>query len=448
MSTFSDFGATFQEDLAQLILEDRPFAEQISEILEIKYFEFDHLKFFIKKLFEHKKKYGTHPVKEMIQALFTDISSLSEIDQEMFALFIDKVENEKVLEPEFIKDTALEFCKKRKVQEAMYKCVEHLDHMQFDDIRKEMNVALNLGLDRNVGYDYIEDFEERYLQKTRAPISTGWPRMDEVLQGGHGRGELGVIIAPTGAGKSLVLTHLGAECYRQGKTVIYYTLELSQEAVGSRFDSCLTHIPLDELKHNKDYIREKISEFSGKLIIKEYPMRVGTVSMIKNHLEKLKGLDINPDMIIVDYADLMKPSRTLGEKRFEIEETYEELRGLAKETKAVLYTASQTNRSGLNAEIVTHESISEAFQKCFPADFIFTLSRTTNDKSTDSGRFFIAKNRNGIDGVVMPIRMIPAMVHIKILTPEEEAKLANNDTTTNNSVRDVKKKLSEMARNK
>jgi hypothetical protein len=80
-----------------------------------------------------------------------------------------------------------------------------------------------------------------------------------------------------------------------------------------------------------------------------------------------------------------------------------------------LWTASQTNRSGLNAEVVTMESISEAFNKCFVADFICSISRTIDDKKTNSGRLFIAKNRNGPDGIVMPLYMDTSVVKLEVL---------------------------------
>ena len=106
---------------------------------------------------------------------------------------------------------------------------------------------------------------------------------------------------------------------------------------------------------------------------------------------------INVDMIIVDYADLLRTLSTRREKREELESNYEELRAIMMENKVVGWTASQTNRTGLQAEIITMQSISEAFNKCFVADFIFSVSRTVKDKNTNSGRVFIAKNRNGPD---------------------------------------------------
>jgi hypothetical protein len=121
-------------------------------------------------------------------------------------------------------------------------------------------------------------------------------------------------------------------------------------------------------------------------------------------------------MVIVDYGDLLRPVSALREKRNELESIYEELRAIAQVFECPVWTASQTNRSGLNAEVITMESISEAFNKCFVADFIFTISRTIEDKSNNEGRIFIAKNRNGADGLVYPIFMDTSNVKIDVLT--------------------------------
>jgi hypothetical protein len=103
------------------------------------------------------------------------------------------------------------------------------------------------------------------------------------------------------------------------------------------------------------------------------------------------------------------------EKRTELESIYEELRGLSNEMNCPVWTASQTNRSGLNAEVVTMEQISEAFNKCFVADFICTLSRTIEDKQNNKAKMFIAKNRNGPDGIIYDLFMDTSSVNIKML---------------------------------
>ena len=138
----------------------------------------------------------------------------------------------------------------------------------------------------------------------------------------------------------------------------------------------------------------------------------------------MKNHDFKPDLIIVDYGDLIRPEKfSKDEKRHQLETIYEELRGISQIYECPIWTASQTNRSGLNAEVITMESISEAFNKCFVADFIFSVSRTVEDKQTNGGRIFIAKNRNGPDGLVYPIFMDTSNVKIKVL----EKPLSNED---------------------
>jgi len=176
-----------------------------------------------------------------------------------------------------------------------------------------------------------------------------------------------------------------------------------------------TGVPLKDIFSFKEQIYETVQDLPGNLIIKEYPTKSASPRTIKMHLEKLRNRGIEADLIIVDYADLLRPAIVRKEKRHELETIYEDLRALAQEFKCPCWTASQTNRSGLNAEVITMESISEAFNKCFVADFIFSLSRTVEDKNTNGGRIFIAKNRNGPDGLIYPIFMDTSSVKIKIL---------------------------------
>ena len=213
----------------------------------------------------------------------------------------------------------------------------------------------------------------------------------------------------------MALVHLGTQAVLEGKTVVHYTLELADTVVATRYDSCITGIPLTNTFANKEKIYDAIKEVEGHLIVKEYPTKSATTKTIETHLEKLvrRGHDIG--MVIVDYADLLRPVSAQREKRNELESIYEELRGLSQIYGCPVWTASQTNRSGLNAEVITMEAISEAYNKCFVADFIFSLSRTIEDKNANEGRIFIAKNRNGPDGIVYPIFMDTANVKIKVM---------------------------------
>jgi len=420
--TFSRFGKKFQENMCQLMLEDRPFYDQISEVLDINFFEKKYLQIFIDTLMKHREKYSTHPNFEVMMTLLrTELNHHDKATAKQVREFFARIKSsDGIEEAMWIKDKAIDFCRKQVLKGAMMKSVKLLKSSSFDEIEKVIQDALKLGTDNNFGHEYHKDALARFEIVNRAPISTGWDRMDEICKGGLGKNELGVVIAPTGAGKSMVLVHLAAEALRQGKTVVYYTLELKDTVVGSRFDSCLTGVPLNEMRDRKEEILNKIEGIEGSLIVKEYPTKSASVQTIKNHIEKLKKRGIEPDMVLVDYADLLRPVRTTGEKRHELEETYENLRALAQIYEMPVWTASQTNRGGLNAEVITMEAISEAFNKCFVADFIFSLSRTVQDKQANKGRLFIAKNRNGPDGMVFHSFVDWSDVTIKILDRDED----------------------------
>jgi replicative DNA helicase len=420
-ANFSKYGKSFQEKLCMVILDDRAFADQIEEVLDINFLELNYLKLFLTKIFSYREKYGVHPSRDIMKTILrSDLDAENELTVKQVREFYVRSQITDLTDVEYIKDTSLDFCKKQNLKSAMVKSIGLLQNSSYDEIAQVINDSLRLGMNNEEGYDWKKDFEERFKPKFRNPISTGWDLIDNICKGGLGQKELGVVIAPTGAGKSMVLVHLGTQALKAGKTVVHYTLELQDTVIASRYDSCLTKVPLGNLMSFKEKIYEEVQDIEGRLIVKEYPTKSATTHTIKTHLEKLKMRNINVDMIIVDYADLLRPVRSLREKRNELETIYEELRGIAAEIECPIWTASQTNRSGLNAEVITMEAISEAFNKCFVSDFIFTVSRTVDDKVANSGRVFVAKNRNGPDGLVFPIFMDTSTVSIKVLQPSEE----------------------------
>ena len=412
---FGRYGKAFQEGLVQLIFEDRPFADQITEVLDVNFLELEYLRVFVQKIVEFRAKYGKHPsIEALIAIVRTELENEDEVTQKQVREYFARIHTKEITDSEYIKEASLDFCRKQKLKEAMLKSVDLLQSCSFDEISKVINEALKLGSDSNFGYDYLADFEERFKPRFRNPVTTGWNEIDAIIGGGLGKSELGVVIASTGSGKSMVLVHLGTQALREKKVVIHYTLELQDTVIACRYDSCLTGYPISDLSSFKDDIYEQVKDMDGKLIIKEYPTKSASTNTIRSHLERLAKRGIHPGMIIVDYADLLKPVTVRKEKRTELESIYEELRALSTEYQCPVWTASQTNRSGLNVEVITMEQISEAFSKCFVADFIFSISRTIQDKQNNTGKMFVAKNRNGPDGDVYDIFMQPANVKIKI----------------------------------
>ena len=445
---FSKYGKQFQESLAQMVLEDRPFADQFEEVVDTQFFELNYLRVFVKKIFSYRKKYGVHPTKEIMSSILrTDLDHHNEALQKQVRDYFARVLIKSVDDEDYIKDTSLDFCKKQKLKEALMQSVDLIQNSSYDEVRKVIDNALNLGTDNNFGHDFVKDFQLRYEIKARNPISTGWDKIDDLTKKGLGSGELGVVIAPTGAGKSMVLAHLGSQAVKAGKNVVHYTLELSESVTGQRYDSCISGVPLSMLFQEKDQVLEAISDVDGSLIIKEYPTKTASTNTIRTHLEKLKKRNQKIDMILVDYADLLRPVTNFKEKRNELESIYENLRAIAQEFKCPVWTASQTNRTGLNAEVVTMESISEAFNKCFVSDFICSISRTIKDRNANTGRIFIAKNRNGPDGLVFPIFMDTSNVSIKVLARADRPVVAAGGKASDYG-KALKEKYKEMRKAK
>jgi replicative DNA helicase len=398
----------------------------MEEVLDTSYLELKYLQVFVGLLFEHKQSYP-HPTYEaMVSVVRTQTEDYSNSVIKQVIDFMARLKSNAIGDDddEYVKEKSLDFCKKQKLKEAILKSVDLLQSQSFDEIQKVINEAMNLGADNDEGHDYHKDVEDRFEMKMRNPVSTNWEEIDNITKGGLGKRELGVVVAPTGAGKSMALVHLGAMAVVKGKTVVHYTMELADTVVGQRYDSCLTGVELQNLMSMKDPIMEAVKHIPGQLIIKEYPTKAASTRTLTGHLEKLKQKGIEVDMVIVDYADLLRPTATgfkSQELRHSLGNTYEELRAIGQVWDIPVWTASQTNRSGLNAEVITMEAISEAFNKCFVADFICTISRTIEDKTQNKGRMFVAKNRNGVDGIIYPMEFDTSKVHLKVLPPDEHS---------------------------
>ena len=435
-NNFSGFGKSFQDNIVKSIILDRDFCFKMTEVLEIKHLEQKSHQIIVQKIFDYISKYNKQPsINDLKTMVKTDLGDIPDVlKEEVKKFFVDNFSKDsKVEDTVYVKDQSLNFCKNQRLYAAMEQSIElmrNTSNTSFDEISKKINDALRMGESHNIGYDYLKDFEERFKIAHRSPVATGWNELDKICNGGLGKGELGVVISPTGGGKSMLLTHIGAHAVKSGQSVIHYTLELSDTHIGNRYDSCLTGLQLKGIEVCKDAIYETVCALSGSLLIKEYPTKTASTRTIRNHLDKVKQQGREVDLIIVDYGDLLNPLTTYKEKRDNLGSIYEDLRAIAQDYRCPIWTASQTNRTGLNAEVITMEAISEAFNKCFVADFIFSLSRTIEDKNTNTGRIFIAKNRNGPDGFVFPIFMDPSCVKINIIKNENPSEVKQDPFKT------------------
>ena len=400
-STFTQFGSGFQSKVISSILSDQKFISTISDILEPQYFDSEANKWLVENIKKYFFEYKTVPTLEVlkikIDSISNDILQISVIEN-----LKESWRNRESTDLKFVQEQTIEFCKNQVIKNAIMESVDLLEHGKYEEIKSIVDEAMKAGAERDLGHDYVDGLEERLTKSTRDTIETPWEVINEVMDGGLGKGELGVIVAPAGIGKSWTLQAIGANSLKQGKTVIHYTLELNQNYVGLRYDTVISGVPTSNIKFYKEDVKKKIDSIKGRLLIKYYPTRSATVQTLASHLNQLELQGIIPDVVIVDYADILRDISNYKEMRHQLGNIYEDLRGLAGEVEVPIWTASQANRSSLEEDVIDASKVAEAYSKVMTADFILSVSRKVEDKIANTGRFHVIKNRFGIDGITYP----------------------------------------------
>lgn len=399
----SEYGFGFQVKVIAALFTDRIFLQQIADIIQSDYFESDANSWLLEVILEHFKEYKTPPSKDVLKVKITEIENdiLKTAVLEQLKEVFRYMESDDL---SFVKDEILKFCKNQEIKRAIMDSVTLLKMGNYDEIKSKMDSAMKAGADTNIGLDYVNDVASRYNEAARHTITTGWDVIDDLMDGGLAPGELGVVMAPAGIGKSWLLINIGANAVKAGKTVIHYTLELNENYVGQRYDSVLTGINAQTLKHHQDTVEEKMRSLTGNLIVKYYPTKSVGVMALKAHVEKTMMQGKTPDLIIVDYGDLLKVN-TKKDKHEALEDLYEELRGMAGEYKLPVWTASQAGRSALEEDIIEADKIASSYGKVMVADFLMSLSRKVEDKMSGTGRGHVIKNRFGPDGITLPSKI-------------------------------------------
>lgn len=402
--TFQKFGGSvFQTKLIQSLLLDIKFFTRIYEILKKDYFTSKTHQFLFEKIHKYYEEYKLIPSIDNLEIILA--SEEDKLIRETAHEILKVIRKSSVADTSMIKKEALMFCKQQKMKAAILESVDHLEKNNFEDIYKVIGDALKAGDESDKGHIYFEELDRRLEKVKREIIPTGLQHLDEILNGGAGKGELLVVLGGPGIGKSAIMIKMGAQAILAGKNVAHYTLELYEHQVGVRYDSIFSGLSIDDVPHNKEFVKKKLDEIQnhGKLYIKEYATKTASVNGIRLDLNKARMDDFIPDLVIVDYADLVRGRAGMSEKRFILESIYEDLRALAYEFNVPVITGSAANKSESNSEIITIISMAESFAKAAVADIIITISRLIEDKMRNTARMYVAKNRAGRDGIVIPL---------------------------------------------
>jgi archaellum biogenesis ATPase FlaH len=264
--------------------------------------------------------------------------------------------------------------------------------------------ALGVGFDTNIGHDYLENFEERFIsyRKKQHKIPFGLELMNKITKGGLGNKTLNIILAGTNVGKSLIMCDWAATNLAMGYNVLYITMEMSEEEISKRIDGNLLDVELDDLetldlailKKKADKVREKAR---SKLIVKEFPTASAHTNHFRHLLNELRlKKNFKPDIIYVDYLNICASSRlrqaTNVNSYTYVKAIAEELRGLAVEFGVPIVSATQTTRSGYESSDLDLSDTSESFGLPATADLMLGVMET--EELMDLGQYLFKQLKN------------------------------------------------------
>jgi replicative DNA helicase len=413
VDNLAKYGPTFQAKVLAGLFSSPDFLQQSLDVLNPKFFESDAGQWIVDTTIDYYSSYKTVPTLEVFKVeldrINDDVLKLA-VKEQLRAAFQRKNDNDL----DYVKDSFLDFAKNQAIKSAIIKSVDLLQAAKYGEIKGIIDKALKAGQPRNIGHNWKMDIATRLAGISRMTIPTGWEPIDLITGGGLGGGELGVIAAPSGIGKSWALATIGANAARAGKRVVYYTLELNENYVGLRYDTIFTGIEPGSIPQHPEVVKEMVDSITGDIIIKYYPARSMTVHTISAHVEHLISNGLKPDLILVDYADLMRSTERADARYQELGIIYEELRGLCGELDIPCWTASQTQRSSIQDEVIQADKISESYNKIMTADLVISISRKLEDKANHTGRAHIIKNRFGADGITLPMYINTSQGKIEI----------------------------------
>ena len=418
LNTLQQYGTAFQIKVLSSLLTHKDLLVNIHDIISDEYFESSAHKWVVKEILNYYDKYHTTPSLDILKV------ELQKLDNEVLQVSIkDQLKQAYVASDDdlaYIQEEFTDFCKNQQLKKALMSSVDLLKAGDFDGIRFMVDNALKAGQDKNIGHDYLKDIESRYREQSRVTIPTPWDRINNLLQGGLGNGDFGLVFGNPGGGKSWSLVAMGGYAAKLGYNVVHYTLELGEEYVARRYDAFFTKIPVGKIINFREDVEKTITDLPGSVIIKEFPTGKATLSTIESHLKKVEDLGTKPDLIIIDYVDLLASKKRNADRKQEIDDIYTSTKGLARELDLPIWSVSQVNRTGAQDNIIEGDKAAGSYDKMMITDFCISLSRKREDKENGTGRFHIMKNRYGSDGLTYQVQADTATGHFVVSDYNEE----------------------------
>lgn len=391
------------------LLNDDVYCRTVIPFLKPSYFGNLHKSVF-KEICTYVEKYNKLPKPEQLKVEIEDATHVKDSEYPQAIALIDALSvHEPIDDIRWITDQTERWCQESAMKIAVMTSVDILSgtHKTLDKgaIPTLMTDALSITFDNSIGHDYFLDAEgrwERYHEKAfKIPMSLDI--LNDITNGGIEPGTLNIILAGTHVGKSLIMCHEAARAVLKGKKVLYFSMEMSEDKVAERIDANILHTEIDRLEDMDkatfvDRVRKAKERSGGDFIAKQFPTGAAHVGHLRAVLEELKlKKQFVPDLICVDYLNIMASQRIKGlggsvNTYVLVKAIAEELRGLAVEFKAPIWSATQTNRTGFTSSDVGLEDTAESFGLPATADFMLAVMQPGELKA--SGQYLVKQLKN------------------------------------------------------
>jgi replicative DNA helicase len=403
---FEYLGNTFQLQLLNQIILDKDFSHSIIDVIEPSHFGNKYFKTLLQLVKEYYVKYDCTPSYETLSQMVK-----SEFPQElMLKILNDTIKQIQTASTEgasFVQEKSLKFCKQQELQKAITKSQKILDSGEFenyDKLEELVRSALQVGENGNKIEDVFQNLEDVLNEDFRHPIPMGITGIDKLLKGGLAKGELGVILAPTGVGKTTVLSKIANSAFNNGYNVLQLFFEDNPKVIQRKHFTMWTGIPPDELPLHREEVLEKArqvkEEMTNKLFLKKLPSDQFTMTQIKNMIRKMVADGHKIDMIVLDYIDCIVPDRNMGDEWKSEGSVMRGYEAMCHELGVVGWTATQGNRSSISSEVVTTDQMGGSIKKAQVGHVIISVAKTLQQKEMNLATIAITKSRVGKDGVI------------------------------------------------
>jgi replicative DNA helicase len=375
------------------------YLSSIISYVDSSYFNDKNIGRVVSKIVQFFNERGSVPTLSEIKARLT-----SEEDKKALAEIKPKLSS---IEGQFNKDELIhnteKFLKERFIYKTILNVAEKFSDQSFsiEETLVDFEKAYNITLQENLGHWYFEDVDRHIKDLTTVynPIPTGWDFFDKKTEGGLFPKTLTVFAGQVNVGKSIVLGNIATNMILADKNVLLISLEMSEFMYSKRISTQLTQIPHGDLKTFTEELKEQLlhikRNLNSKLVIKEYPPKTITVRQIDGFITKLKHKGFTPDIVVIDYINLIHPIGKNLNSYESVKEIAEHLRALSFKYNIPIVSATQLNRGSFNTASPGMEGISESIGLAATCDVICSLWQEEEDRELGIINMGMQKNRFG-----------------------------------------------------